>query len=43
MTQRSFRPVLALPGGIAIHPLFFLLALLALILFFAGGRRGALG
>ena len=34
--------VLALAGGIAIHPLFFLIALLALILFFGGGRRGAL-
>jgi hypothetical protein len=34
--------VLALAGGIAIHPLFFLIALLALVLFFGGGRRGAL-
>jgi hypothetical protein len=30
--------VLALVGGIAVHPLLFLLALLALIAFFAGGR-----
>jgi hypothetical protein len=30
--------VLALVGGIAVHPLLFLLVLLALIAFFAGGR-----
>ena len=30
--------VLALVGGIAVHPLLFLLALLALLAFFAGGR-----
>ena len=34
--------VLALAGGIAIHPLFFLIALLALVVLFGGGRRGAL-
>ncbi|HEV7586471.1 MAG TPA: hypothetical protein VGO14_11895 [Solirubrobacteraceae bacterium] len=33
--------VLALAGGIAVHPLFFLIALLALLLFFGGSRRGA--
>jgi hypothetical protein len=33
--------VLAFAGGIAVHPLFFLIALLALILFFGGGRRSA--
>jgi hypothetical protein len=32
--------VLALVGGIAVHPLLFLIALLALVVFFAGGRRG---
>ena len=32
--------VLALAGGIGIHPLFFLVALLALLLFFGGSRRG---
>jgi hypothetical protein len=31
---------LAIIGGIAIHPLLFLIALLAVLLFF-GGRRGA--
>ena len=31
---------LALVGGIAVHPLLFLLALLALLVFFGGGRRG---
>ncbi|HEY0517534.1 MAG TPA: hypothetical protein VGD00_10470 [Solirubrobacteraceae bacterium] len=31
---------LAIVGGIAVHPLLFLLALLALVVFF-GGRRGA--
>jgi len=30
--------VLALVGGIAVHPLLFVLALVALIAFFAGGR-----
>jgi hypothetical protein len=32
--------ILAVLGGIAVHPLLFLIALLALILFFSG-RRGA--
>ncbi len=31
---------LAIAGGIAVHPLLFLIALLALVVFF-GGRRGA--
>jgi hypothetical protein len=30
--------VLALVGGIAVHPLLFLIAFLALLAFFAGGR-----
>ena len=33
--------VLALVGGIAIHPLLFLLVVLALLVF-VGGRRGSL-
>jgi hypothetical protein len=33
--------VLALVGGIAIHPLLFLIALLALLVLFSGGRRGS--
>jgi hypothetical protein len=33
--------VLALVGGIAIHPLLFLIALLALLVLFGGGRRGS--
>jgi hypothetical protein len=33
--------VLALVGGIAVNPLLFLIALLALLVFFAGGRRGS--
>ena len=33
--------VLAVVGGIAIHPLIFLLAILALFVFM-GGRRGSL-
>jgi hypothetical protein len=33
--------VLALVGGIAINPLLFLIALLALLVFFTGGRRGS--
>lgn len=32
--------IFALIGGIAIHPLLFLLALLALVVFLGGGRRG---
>ncbi len=32
--------VLAVVGGIAVHPLLFLLALLALLVFFGAGRRG---
>jgi hypothetical protein len=31
--------VIALVGGIAVHPLLFLIAILALLAFF-GGRRG---
>lgn len=33
--------VLAIVGGIAVHPLLFLIAVLALLAFF-GGRRGSL-
>ena len=32
--------VLALAGGIAVHPLLFLIALLAIAVFLGGGRRG---
>ena len=32
--------VLALVGGIAVHPLLFLLALLALFMFIGNGRAG---
>jgi len=32
--------VLALVGGIAVNPLLFLIALLALLVFVGGGRRG---
>jgi hypothetical protein len=32
--------VIALAGGIAVNPLLFLIALLALLVFFGGGRRG---
>lgn len=32
--------VLALAGGIAVNPLLFLIALLALLVFVGGGRRG---
>ena len=31
---------LALLGGIAVNPLLFLIALLALLVFLGGGRRG---
>jgi hypothetical protein len=31
----------ALVGGIAIHPLLFLIALLALLVLVGGGRRGS--
>lgn len=33
--------VLALVGGIAVHPLLFLIALLAVLVLVAGGRRGS--
>jgi hypothetical protein len=32
--------ILALVGGIAIHPLLFLLAILAILVMVGGGRRG---
>jgi hypothetical protein len=32
--------VLAVAGGWAVNPLLFLIALLALVVFFSGGRRG---
>jgi hypothetical protein len=32
--------VLALAGGIAVNPLLFLIALLALLVFLGNGRRG---
>lgn len=32
--------ILALAGGIAVNPLLFLLAVLALLVFVGGGRRG---
>jgi hypothetical protein len=34
--------IFAVAGGIAIHPLLFLIAILA-VLAFVGGRRGAVG
>jgi hypothetical protein len=33
--------IIALGGGIAINPLLFLVALLALLVLFGGGRRGS--
>jgi hypothetical protein len=32
--------IFALAGGIAVNPLLFLIALLALVVFLGGGRRG---
>jgi hypothetical protein len=32
--------ILALAGGIAVNPLLFLIALLALVVFLGAGRRG---
>jgi hypothetical protein len=32
--------IVALAGGIAVNPLLFLIALLALVVFLGGGRRG---
>ena len=34
--------LLAVVGGVAVHPLLFLVAILALLAFF-GGRRGTVG
>jgi len=31
--------IIALVGGIAVHPLLFLIALVALLVFLGGGRR----
>jgi hypothetical protein len=33
--------IIALAGGIAVNPLLFLIALLALVVFVGGGRRGS--
>ena len=33
--------VIALAGGIAVNPLLFLIAVLAILVFFGAGRRGA--
>jgi hypothetical protein len=30
--------VIAIAGGVIVHPLLFVLAILALVMFFAGGR-----
>ncbi len=32
--------ILALAGGIAVNPLLFLIAILAVLVFFGNGRRG---
>jgi hypothetical protein len=32
--------ILALAGGLAVNPLLFLIALLAVVVFLGGGRRG---
>jgi hypothetical protein len=32
--------VIAIAGGVIVHPLLFALAIVALILFFTGSRRG---
>jgi hypothetical protein len=34
--------IIAIAGGVIIHPLLFIIAILALVAFFSG-RRGALG
>jgi len=36
--------IIAIAGGVIVHPIIFALAIIALVLFFAGGRthRGAL-
>lgn len=33
--------IVALAGGVAVNPLLFLVALLALLVFFGGSRRGS--
>jgi hypothetical protein len=33
--------ILAIGGGVAVNPLLFLIAALALVLFLVGGRRGS--
>jgi hypothetical protein len=32
--------IIAIAGGVIVHPIIFALALVALVLFFAGGRGG---
>jgi hypothetical protein len=32
--------IIAIAGGVIIHPVLFALAIVALVLFFSGGRRG---
>jgi hypothetical protein len=34
--------VIAIAGGVIVHPLLFVLAIVAIVLFFSGHRRGAL-
>lgn len=33
--------IIAIAGGVIIHPILFVLAIVALVLFFSGRRRGA--
>jgi hypothetical protein len=33
--------IIAIAGGVIIHPILFVLAILALVAFFSGRRRGA--
>jgi hypothetical protein len=34
--------IIAIAGGVIIHPILFVLAIIALVAFFSHGRRGAL-
>jgi hypothetical protein len=40
LTLALILAVLALVGGVAVHPLLFLLAVIALLAFFGNGRAG---
>jgi hypothetical protein len=41
LTLAAILLLLAIVGGVAVHPLLFLIAILAIVAFFSGRRAGA--